>query len=313
MTRAFQKRADASPSAVPRRPVKQFVRGSLLRPAAYDSVSSLCTNCGPKTCVRFVEPEIPAGAPLHAQRVCPTDAIQYAERERTVAVTDACIKCGLCVVRCPYGAIFFGDGQAAALPFDAVTYVDANEAEAATLLKLPQTTKIPPAEVRDVIERAFAAQVSTDKNVFYPLVASILTATGLYTRVTRAGDTNNRMDAVSVDAKESIPIEIKSPTEVRYINVKAVRQAVENKIVMTARNMFPTTMETSTLAIGYEYPNDRSDVDDLVEDMAKTYGINVGLVSLRDLYTLLWKRFTTSDTTVASSLRRLKGRFNAAV
>ncbi len=38
------------------------------------------------------------------------------------------------------------------------------------------------------------------------------------------GDTSNRIDAVIIDEKKSIPIEIKSPSEVPYINIKSIRQ-----------------------------------------------------------------------------------------
>ncbi len=52
---------------------------------------------------------------------------------------------------------------------------------------------------------------------------------------------------------------------------------------MTARGMFPTRFETTTLAVGYLYPNTRSDVDELIEDIASVYNINVGIVSLEVL------------------------------
>jgi hypothetical protein len=121
------------------------------------------------------------------------------------------------------------------------------------------------------------------------------------------------MDAVINDPAESVPVEIKSPTETEYINVKAVRQAVENKVVMVARSMFPTRAATSTLAIGYSYPNQRSDVDELIEDVFGVYGINVGIVSLETLLILVWNRNMRGDTTGAKVLKSLKGRAHATI
>jgi hypothetical protein len=43
-----------------------------------------------------------------------------------------------------------------------------------------------------------------------------------------------------VDATDSIPIEIKSPGEEMELSVKALRQAVENKVILLSRNQFPT-------------------------------------------------------------------------
>jgi Fe-S-cluster-containing dehydrogenase component len=246
--------------------------------------------------------------------VCPTDAIQYSDRERRVVVTDACIGCNLCVLRCPVGAIFVEKtGKANTLAFNADGYRDAHVTETSTLLKLPAKVAVSRAEEVSAIRKSIAMQHATDKADFYPLTGSLLTSIGLYTVVSRAGDTNNRMDAVVVDKTESMPAEIKSPSEVEYINVKAVRQAVENKVVMTARKMFPTTKDTSTLAIGYSYANDRSDVEELVEDIAKTFGINVGLVSIEVLYILVWNRYIKGEETAALAFRKLRGRAHAAI
>ncbi len=318
MTRQFQKRADVSPSAVPASDVKALVRSTTNAPAKYTftggELVSCCVNCADKPCLKFTSAELPANAPPHAQRVCPTDAIQYSDRERRVVVTDACIGCNLCVLRCPVGAIFVEkNGKANTLPFNADGYKDAPVTETSALLKLPTTIAVPRAEEGSAIRRSITMQRGTDKAEFYPLTGSLLTSIGLYTVVSRAGDTNNRMDAVVVDKVESMPAEIKSPGEVEYINVKAVRQAVENKVVMTARKMFPTTKDTSTLAIGYSYANDRSDVEELVEDIAKTFGINVGLVSIEVLYILVWNRYIKGDKAAALALRRLKGRAHAAI
>jgi hypothetical protein len=153
-------------------------------------------------------------------------------------------------MRCPYGAIFVDGNKANALPLDLAKYKDATAAEAKKLLAAPAKIAIPVGEAVRTVKHAVDLQSMTDKAVFYPLTGSLLTAAGLYTVVSRAGDTNNRMDAVVVDSAESMPAEIKSPGETEYINVKAVRQAVENKVVMKARSMYPTKAETSTLAIG---------------------------------------------------------------
>ena len=121
-------------------------------------------------------------------------------------------------------------------------------------------------ELRNEITKAIATSVSTEDALhtifiahrkdtqaeFYPFVADLFTLIGMPCQESRAGDNGARWDALIADSKESIPMEIKSPTEELHLSLKAVRQALENKVVLLSRNTHPTTMETTTLAVGYD-------------------------------------------------------------
>lgn len=48
------------------------------------------------------------------------------------------------------------------------------------------------------------------------------------------------------DDAYSIPVEVKSPTEEEMLSVKAIRQATENKSIVTARKPYKTSYEVST-------------------------------------------------------------------
>ena len=123
---------------------------------------------------------------------------------------------------------------------------------------------------------------------FYEYVGEILTRLGFNVLVTREGDVNCRFDATIKDDIDSIPIEIKSPLEVMEINIKAITQACENKIVLMSRNFYPTRKETTSLAIGYEYPPSRSDVYELVKDIYVAYNIKIGLIDIETLLRLVY-------------------------
>jgi hypothetical protein len=159
------------------------------------------------------------------------------------------------------------------------------------------------------VERAVDALRTSQQGSFYPLVGKLLTSAGLPTWVPRRGDTNNRIDAIIADECHSIPIEIKSPTETLVINVKAVQQALENKIILRRRfsSDFPSAMETTSLVIGYEYPADRSDVFELIEDIKATYNIRIGLVDLRGLMQLAVGRYQSGRPHAMSKLMFLEG------
>lgn len=123
---------------------------------------------------------------------------------------------------------------------------------------------------------------------FYDYVGEMLNRIGFDTLVTREGDVNCRFDATIKDAVHTIPIEIKSPLEVNEINIKAITQACENKIVLLSRHFFPTKKETTSLAIGFEYPPSRSDVYELIDNIFDAYNINIGIVDTESLLRLVY-------------------------
>ena len=68
--------------------------------------------------------------------------------------------------------------------------------------------------------------------------------------------------------------------------MKAVRQALENKIVLISRKTHPTTATCATLAVGFLPPNARADVASLIADIKKTYGFSVAVIDFGSLVEL---------------------------
>lgn len=146
---------------------------------------------------------------------------------------------------------------------------------------------------------------------FYEVVGDILEEIGFNkVSITREGDTNNRMDAIIIDDKRSIPIEIKSPKEIEYINVKSIRQALENKIVLLSRKFYSTENEVTSLAIGYEYPNERSGVYQTIEDIFCTFNLKVGIISFSTLLRLFFEKKINQKEINLETIYYLKGRLN---
>lgn len=99
----------------------------------------------------------------------------------------------------------------------------------------------------------------------------------------RDGVNGERWDAMIRDSKRSIPIEIKSPTEEMHISVKAIRQALENKIILLSRKTYITTEECSSYAVGYLAPNARAEVVDLISDIKTTFGYRIAVFDIESL------------------------------
>lgn len=141
----------------------------------------------------------------------------------------------------------------------------------------------------------FVVEVSTMKQSdFYPLIADLLGF--IFNReafAPSAGNNNMRYDVMVPDEKYSIPVEVKSPTEEEMLSVKAIRQALENKVLLLARKPYPTIYEVSSIACGYKLPNDRSDVYKLIEEIYQTYNINI---SILDVETLIKAAFYCAQT-----------------
>lgn len=137
-----------------------------------------------------------------------------------------------------------------------------------------------------IIEQLFLEHRADKQVTFYPLVADLFTIIGMPCTESRAGDNGARWDAMISDSKHSIPIEIKSPTEENFLSLKAIRQALENKIILLSRKQHPTEPKTTSLAVGYEQPNARAEVKQLINDIDEAYDIQIGVVTLRPLLQL---------------------------
>ena len=109
---------------------------------------------------------------------------------------------------------------------------------------------------------------------------------GLRCSYSRTGDNGSRWDAIIEDEKRSIPIEIKSPTEEEHLSIKAIRQALENKIILLSRKTFKTDKETSSLAVGYYLPNERAEVNTLIQDIKETYCYKIGVIDFKSLLSI---------------------------
>lgn len=120
----------------------------------------------------------------------------------------------------------------------------------------------------------------------YPFIAMLFRVMGLDCQASRPGDNGARWDAIVVHETNSIPIEIKSPTEEHHLSMKAIRQALENKVILLSRKTHITTPDTASLAVGYYLPNDRAEVTRLIKDIKEVYGFRIGVIDLKTLITI---------------------------
>lgn len=164
---------------------------------------------------------------------------------------------------------------------------------------------------KDIIDKIFDDSITDTQTKFYPFVAMLFRVMGLDCQASRPGDNGARWDAIIVDPEESIPIEIKSPTEELHFSLKAIRQALENKVILLSRETHPTLPETTSLAVGYYLPNDRAEVTNLMNDFKTAFGYNIGIIDLRTLLTIAVTIVYDEKTFDIFELNRLEGFANA--
>ncbi len=125
--------------------------------------------------------------------------------------------------------------------------------------------------------------------------------------VSRQGDNGARWDAIITSPLPAIPIEIKSPGEEERISIKAVKQALENKIILLSRKTYNTTEEATSLVVGYKCPNKRAEVSSLISAIYEAYGYKIGVISLDVLLTLVVAKVLDGKSVSIIRLDEIKG------
>ena len=138
-------------------------------------------------------------------------------------------------------------------------------------------------DLETAIEYIRSQYANVNRDIFYPIVAKLFKVIGYDCELSRTGVNYERWDAMIGSSKHSIPIEIKSPGEEEFLSVKAIRQALENKIVLLARNAYPTEFKDTSLVVCYNLPNSRSEVSSLINDIFEVYDIVIGVIDFRTL------------------------------
>ncbi len=78
-------------------------------------------------------------------------------------------------------------------------------------------------------------------------------------------------------------------------------------MILLSRNLFPTRRETTTLAVGFNAPNSRSEVRELIGDIHRAYGFNVGVLDLRALAALAITAILTGSKLNLDGFTEMKG------
>jgi Fe-S-cluster-containing hydrogenase component 2 len=260
---------------------------------------SSCLRCETAPCMTYAETEVVSHslADFPADRnpvVCPANAITRENGAAPVIAADACMLCGVCVSRCPVGAIrmvpyaVIDDTQREAFP--ETESLDEALAAISVFADVPKTGEFlveSDAIVDDLRSRLLAAWGRTGDRFPDHLARNLLIASGAGAAMRRKGDNAARMD-IALGA----PWPTFGCAEAEFGDVAildAPRDLMDDVAVCVGR-LGQDKDSILALVVTDVLPNRRSEYWRILQDVRKVIGVKIGTVTVLALCMLVWRR-----------------------
>ncbi len=256
-----------------------------------------CLNCQNPRCMWFTEQDVTCSVVNEfpgdrSLEVCPVKAIAWDQQSETPVIDSSkCIQCGLCIRRCPVGAIYFDEQvNVCTAGNEMTTTVPANSTTAQLqedlVHRLIGVGRRGPfiLESDDVLRDVYSRLANVRSNDQNTVARNLLVGLGCSCAMRRIGDVYTRMDAIytsQTGAFGAVEVEFGRDT------LDASRGILDDIAVLHTRYSIPKG-NNKALVICLQLPNARQGYWQVVRDITIVEGIRISTLSIGALLLLLW-------------------------
>jgi len=262
-----------------------------------------CIQCFDPPCIEYsadeLKLEVVKNFPADENsRVCPTSAISWEQSNGSPTIdNELCIMCGLCVSRCPVGAIYLDDKGAHINNEPNEHFVIqeevANSINTKTTAELFQSASAEGIYLQenDDLLKKFRDKfeiVAKKQNSQFPnhLARNLLIASGVGAAMRRRGDVYLRMDLLlGPPGVQQGTGQVELGAEV----LDALRNILDNIAVLVGRYQL-NKENIVPLIVCLDVPNSRSEYWQLIKDVRDVLNVKINSVTIGALIVMIWNR-----------------------
>ncbi len=258
---------------------------------------STCLYCANPRCMYFEESDVECSEIKNFTNdrtlsVCPVDAITWnAETDSPIINTKKCICCGICMRRCPVGAIYYdGEVKVNTAPTENTTKVKASthsiqfqKEQLETLINTPRGGVLIK-ESDELFDKIYAKLLSI-KNIYHnPIGRNLLISLGCKSAMRRIGDVYTRMDAVYSAPDNSFgAVEIEFGRD----TLDAARGILDDIAVLHTRYGIDKN-DNQALVVCLQLPNARQGYWQVIKDVKTVEKIHISTITIGAMMILNW-------------------------